>query len=241
MTAIQANNLSKSYKVGSITTQVLFDVSASVAPGELTLLVGPSGCGKSTLLALLSGLTKPDQGDVTALGQKVWSLSSKARDKFRLENVGFIFQGFNLFAALTATEQVAWVLERMGLRGREARREAEHALDVVGLSARKHLRPSELSGGEKQRVAIARALAKKPKLLFADEPTSALDSKNGLAVVELLRRIAKEDGAATLCVTHDPRLLAFGDRILSMEDGRIIADERPDEKKREEYRRAGHH
>jgi putative ABC transport system ATP-binding protein len=227
MTAIQATNLSKSYKVGSIVTQVLFDVSACVAPGELTLLVGPSGCGKSTLLALLSGLTQPDEGQVTALGQKVWSLSSKARDTFRLENVGFIFQGFNLFGALTATEQVAWVLERMGIRSSDAQQQAEEALNTVGLAQRGHLRPSELSGGEKQRVAIARALAKRPKLLFADEPTSALDSKNGLAVVELLHRIAHDEGAATLCVTHDPRLLAYADRILTMEDGRIVNDERP--------------
>jgi putative ABC transport system ATP-binding protein len=226
MAAIEAKHLNKSYKVGKITTQVLFDVDLAIQPGELTLLVGPSGCGKSTLLALLSGLTEPDTGDVKALGQSIWSLSRRKRDRFRLDHLGFIFQGFNLFAALTATEQVAWVLEQMGTKGREAKARAEAVLDTVGLSARKHLRPAELSGGEKQRVAIARAFAKHPRLLFADEPTSALDSKNGIAVIKLLQRIAHEDGAATLCVTHDPRLLDYGDRILTMEDGRLIRDER---------------
>ena len=228
MSAIRGMTLSKSYTVGRITTQVLFSVDVDVRAGELTLLVGPSGCGKSTLLALLSGLTKPDTGYVEALGQPLWSLCARERDRFRLENTGFVFQGFNLFAALNALEQVAFVLEKMGLSAREARQRASEALDAVGLTPRAHLRPSELSGGEKQRVAIARALAKSPKLLFADEPTSALDKTNGLAIIELLRRIARIDGAATLCVTHDPRLLTFADRILRMEDGRIVADERPD-------------
>jgi putative ABC transport system ATP-binding protein len=228
MNAIVGTRLSKSYTVGRITTQVLFSVDVNVRAGELTLLVGPSGCGKSTLLALLSGLTPPETGTVEALGQPLWSLSAKERDRFRLDNTGFVFQGFNLFAALNAREQVAFVLEKMGLPAREVRARAMQALDAVGLTARAHLRPAELSGGEKQRVAIARALAKRPKLLFADEPTSALDRTNGLAVVEMLRRIAKDDGAATLCVTHDPRLLTYADRILRMEDGRIVADERPD-------------
>ena len=228
MNAILGSNLSKSYTVGRITTQVLFSVDVDVKAGELTLLAGPSGCGKSTLLALLSGLTKPDTGTVETLGQPLWSLSARDRDRFRLENTGFVFQGFNLFAALNAVEQVEFVLERMRIPVREARQRASEALDAVGLTARAHLRPAELSGGEKQRVAIARALAKRPKLLFADEPTSSLDKTNGLAVVELLRRIARVDGAATLCVTHDPRLLSFADRILRMEDGRIVADERPD-------------
>jgi putative ABC transport system ATP-binding protein len=228
MTAILASKLSKSYTVGRITTQVLFSVDVDVRAGELTLLVGPSGCGKSTLLALLSGLTRPDTGTVETLGQSLWSLGARERDRFRLQNTGFIFQGFNLFAALNAVEQVAFVLEKMGLPARQARQRAMQALDAVGLTPRAHLRPAELSGGEKQRVAIARALAKHPKLLFADEPTSSLDKTNGLAVVELLRRIARFDGAATLCVTHDPRLLTFADRILRMEDGRIVSDERPD-------------
>lgn len=225
--AIDAHGIAKSYTVGQVETQILFDIDVQVKPGELTLVAGPSGCGKSTLLAILSGLTQPDRGDVETLGTAIWRLTSGQRDAFRLAHTGFVFQGFNLFNALTAEEQVAYVLQCMKLKPAEARARARTALDAVGLGARMHLRPMELSGGEKQRVAIARALAKQPKLLFADEPTSALDSHNGHAVIALLRDIAHNQGAAVLCVTHDPRLLGFADRIIRMEDGRIIGDERP--------------
>ncbi|WP_374659274.1 ABC transporter ATP-binding protein [Phenylobacterium sp.] len=222
-----ARGVNKSYTVGKVRTQVLFDVDVGVEAGQLTLINGPSGCGKSTLLAVLSGLTAPDAGEVEALGEQIWRLKPAQRDAFRLANTGFVFQGFNLFSALTAIEQVAFTLECMEIGAREAMSRAREVLESVGLGPRMHLRPMELSGGEKQRVAIARALAKRPRLLFADEPTSALDSHNGLAVVTLLREIAHQQGAAVLCVTHDPRLLTFADRILRMEDGRIIADERP--------------
>lgn len=225
--ALEARGVGKSYTVGKVRTQVLFGVDVEVEAGQLTLVVGPSGCGKSTLLAILSGLTAPDQGEVTALDKALWRLKPAQRDAFRLAHTGFVFQGFNLFGALTALEQVAFTLECMDVRSAEAMDRARAALEAVGIGPRMHLRPMELSGGEKQRVAIARALAKQPKLLFADEPTSALDSHNGLAVVGLLRDIALRQGAAVLCVTHDPRLLAFADRILRMEDGRIVADERP--------------
>ncbi|APR53914.1 ABC transporter ATP-binding protein [Sphingomonas koreensis] len=226
--AIDAREVSKSYTVGQVRTQILFGVSVSVMPGELTLVVGPSGCGKSTLLAILSGLTLPDQGEVDALGNPICRMKAGARDAFRLANTGFVFQGFNLFNALTAEEQVAYVLQCMKVKPAEARQRARAALEAVGLGPRMRLRPFELSGGEKQRVAIARALAKQPRILFADEPTSALDSHNGHAVIALLRDIAHNQGAAVLCVTHDPRLLSFADRIIHMEDGRIIRDERPD-------------
>ena len=226
--AIDARAIAKSYTVGHVRTQILFNVSVTVTPGELTLVAGPSGCGKSTLLAILSGLTQPDQGEVHALGEPIWEMKASVRDAFRLAHTGFVFQGFNLFNALTAEEQVAYVLQCMKVKPAEAMQRARTALDAVGLGARMHLRPLELSGGEKQRVAIARALAKQPRLLFADEPTSALDSHNGHAVIALLRDIAHNQGAAVLCVTHDPRLLGFADRIIHMEDGRIIGDERPD-------------
>jgi putative ABC transport system ATP-binding protein len=136
-----------------------------------------------------------------------------------------VFQGFNLFPALTAEEQVALPLTYQGLKSAEARRRAVEALAAVGLEARRHLRPLELSGGEKQRVAIARALAKQPQLIFADEPTSALDSANGQTVVRLLHEAARSRGAAVLCVTHDPRLLEHADRVVSLEDGQIRSDD----------------
>jgi putative ABC transport system ATP-binding protein len=225
--AIDAHAISKSYTVGQVRTQILFGVSVSIRPGELTLVVGPSGCGKSTLLAILSGLTPPDQGEVHTLGQPLSRMKASSRDAFRLANTGFVFQGFNLFNALTAEEQVAYVLQCMKVKPAAAMKRARTALEAVGLGPRMKLRPFELSGGEKQRVAIARALAKQPRILFADEPTSALDSHNGHAVIALLRDIAHNQGAAVLCVTHDPRLLSFADRIIHMEDGRIIGDERP--------------
>ena len=156
----------------------------------------------------------------------LWKLSSGKIDKFRLDHCGFIFQGFNLFPALTALQQVTTVLKFQGLTPAQATRRATEALVEVGLGNRLNQRPSELSGGEKQRVAIARALAKDPKILFADEPTSALDGENGQVVIGLLRRAATQHGAAVICVTHDPRLEAWADRVIKLEDGKIIDDQR---------------
>jgi putative ABC transport system ATP-binding protein len=190
------------------------------------MVMGPSGSGKSTLIAALSGLMKPDAGQVTALGEDLWSRRGGKIDRFRLDHCGFIFQGFNLFPALTALQQVSTVLRYKGMKRKAARERAIEALTEVGLAPRMHQRPSELSGGEKQRVAIARALAKAPNLVFADEPTSALDSESGQMVVRMLRRAATEHGAAVICVTHDPRLEAFADRVVRIEDGRILSDER---------------
>jgi putative ABC transport system ATP-binding protein len=188
--------------------------------------MGPSGSGKSTLIATLSGLLKPDAGQVTAMGEALWSLRPKELDRFRLAHCGFVFQGFNLFPALNAREQVAVLLRHAGLGGQEARRRAEAALEEVGLTDQADQRPHELSGGEKQRVAIARALAKDPRLIFADEPTSALDAENGQSVVKLLQRAAKIRGAAVICVTHDSRLEPFADRIVHLDDGRVSDDRR---------------
>ncbi|MFP5296416.1 MAG: ABC transporter ATP-binding protein, partial [Alphaproteobacteria bacterium] len=187
---------------------------------------GPSGSGKSTLVACLSGLLRPDEGQVSALGQDLWGMKTGRIDRFRLDHCGFIFQGFNLFPALSALQQVEVVLKFQGLSKADARRQATIALEEVGLGHRLHQRPSALSGGEKQRVAIARALAKQPQILFADEPTSALDGENGQVVIRLLRRAATEHGAAVICVTHDPRLEAWADRVIHIEDGVIIDDQR---------------
>jgi putative ABC transport system ATP-binding protein len=194
--------------------------------GDVTMVMGPSGSGKSTLVAALSGLLRPDGGTVSALDQPLWDLKPGRIDRFRLDHCGFIFQGFNLFSALSALQQVAVVLKYKGYSKSEARDRAELALTEVGLGHRLNQRPAELSGGEKQRVAIARALAKDPQLLFADEPTSALDGENGQVVTRLLQRAAKQHGAAVICVTHDPRLEAFADRIIHIEDGQILDDRR---------------
>ncbi|POR46530.1 ABC transporter ATP-binding protein [Bosea psychrotolerans] len=218
--------VTKSYVVQNIRTEALRDVSLTLHPGELSLISGPSGCGKSTLLSLMSGLSRPDRGHVHALGVDLGALDDAARDAFRLAQCGFVFQGFNLFPALDALEQVQIVLDYQGVSQALAARSAREALELVGLGQRRHLRPAELSGGEKQRVAIARAIVKHPRLLFADEPTSALDSVNGAIVTALLREIAHRSGAIVVCVSHDPRLIARADRVLEMEDGRLHRDSR---------------
>ena len=224
---LRASGIGKAFTSGQVATTVLHDITLSIRPGELTLISGPSGCGKSTLLAILSGLQRPDQGRVMALGKDLETLDARALERFRLQHTGFVFQGFNLFPALTALQQVELPLSYLGLTAKEVRRRAVQALEEVGLGARMKLRPAELSGGEKQRVAIARAVAKEPELLFADEPTSALDAANGQVVIDILHRIARERGTTVLCVSHDPRLVRHTDRVLAIEDGRIMSDHSP--------------
>ena len=225
--AIEAKGLVKRFKSGKGFIEVLKGVDFDARHGDLTMVMGPSGSGKSTLIAALSGLLRPEEGRVDTLDvDNLWKLSSGKIDRFRLENCGFIFQGFNLFPALTALQQVEVVLKFQGLTPEQAKTRATRALEEVGLGPRLHQRPAALSGGEKQRVAIARALAKDPQILYADEPTSALDGENGQIVIRLLRRAATEHGAAVVCVTHDPRLEAWADRVIHIEDGVIIDDQR---------------
>jgi putative ABC transport system ATP-binding protein len=227
-TAIQAHGVYKRFKTGRTHIEVLKRVDFDANHGEVTMVMGPSGSGKSTLVAALSGLLRPDEGQVRALNQDIWGLRSGKLDRFRLDHCGFIFQGFNLFSALTALQQVEIVLKYQGHPRKVARERAANALMEVGLEAKLNQRPSELSGGEKQRVAIARAIAKDPQLMFADEPTSALDGENGQIVIKLIQRAAKQFGAAVICVTHDPRLEAYADRVIHLEDGLITDDRRVD-------------
>ena len=220
--ALYAQGLVKAFKSGRSKVEVLKHVDFEANHGELSLVMGPSGSGKSTLMACMSGLLRPDEGQVTALGQDLWKLPEGKIDRFRLDHCGFVFQGFNLFPALTALQQVEVVLKYQGASRREARERSIRAMTEVGLKPRMHQRPSELSGGEKQRVAIARCLAKSPQLIFADEPTSALDGENGQIVMRLLHQAAKEHGAAVICVTHDVRLEVYADRVIHLEDGQIL-------------------
>ncbi len=219
--ALSAQAVRKSYGEGRLRIDALQPATLSLQPGELVMITGPSGSGKSTLLAILSGLLSPDEGHVTALGRPLDSFSADQRDRFRLAHAGFIFQGFHLLPALSASLQVEIVLRQQGVGAAEARSRAASALDAVGLGKRLANLPGEMSGGEKQRVAIARALAKRPSLIFADEPTSALDSENGRQVARLLREQAHASGATVVCVTHDSRLADQADRVLRMEDGQL--------------------
>lgn len=224
---IVANGIAKTFITGKISTEVLHEINVQVFPGELTLLMGPSGSGKTTLLAILSGLLSPSAGEVMVLGQSLTKLSSSKLDNFRLQNCGFVFQGFNLFGALTAKEQILLMLKYLGVHGGQADRRASQALDEVHLSNVAHLRPGEMSGGQNQRVAIARSLVKNPRLIFADEPTSALDSASGDIVTKLLHDSAHRLNATVLVVTHDHRLVRHADRVLLLEDGKIVGEERP--------------
>jgi putative ABC transport system ATP-binding protein len=210
-----------------VRVHVLQALSIDVYPRQLTLISGPSGCGKSTLLSLLSGLLPPDAGQARALGEDLGNMDRRALQRFRLRHTGFVFQGFNLFPALTAREQVQLPLGYLGMNDRQSAERAMQVLEEVGMTHRADARPAELSGGEKQRVAIARALAKKPQLLFADEPTSALDAENGQRVIDILHNIARTHGTTVLCVSHDPRLVRHADRVLQMEDGAIRHDHAP--------------
>jgi len=223
MYTLVAEQLSRSFGQGSARTTVLHEVSLSIRAGEFALLMGPSGSGKSTLLALLSGLARPDHGRVLAMQQDLWELDDLQRERFRLQHCGFIFQGYNLFPALTARQQLEMVLrwtEPISLR--EARLRTQKMLEDLGLGDKGELRPSQLSGGERQRVAIARALLKRPQFCFADEPTAALDWTTGRHVAELLRNLARRNGTLLFVVAHDPRLTEFADRVFHIDGGHLV-------------------
>ncbi|HEY7330129.1 MAG TPA: ABC transporter ATP-binding protein [Gemmataceae bacterium] len=225
---LEAHHLFRSFGSGDTNTTVLHDVSLDLQGGEVSLMMGPSGSGKSTLLAVLSGLLRPDSGEVIALGQNLWQMSESEQRRFRLRHCGFIFQGFNLFPSLTPREQLEMVLRwGEGSSQREAGRRVEEALSRLGLGQRCDLTADQLSGGEKQRVAIARALLKEPTFCFADEPTSALDWKNGEQVIQLLRSAAHERGATIFIVAHDARIVPYADRVYNLEDGRLSGKSEP--------------
>ena len=231
--SLRAVRLVRTFGDGAQRRVALNDVSFDLFPGQFALLMGPSGSGKSTLLAILSGLLKPDSGQVLAKNAgggmtDLWSLADPAREHYRLGHTGFVFQGYNLFPALTATQQLEIVLKwGQDLGGREARTKAAAMLDKLGLGPQAQKKPAQLSGGEKQRVAIGRALVKDPLLIFADEPTSALDWENGQHVIQLLRDAAHDRGATIFVVSHDHRILPYVDVAYHLEDGRLELMDRP--------------
>jgi putative ABC transport system ATP-binding protein len=219
-----AAGLRKVFRDGEKVNTVVDGAAVQLHRSEVVALVGPSGSGKSTLLALLSGLLRPDAGRVTVAGEDLWAGDGAHLETHRSRHFGFVFQGYNLFPALTARQQLEITLRwTQGVHAREARRRSERMLDRLGLGGRMNLRPAQLSGGEKQRVAVGRALVKNPALVFADEPTSALDWAHGQNVVALLRDAAHDCRAAVLIVTHDPRVVQFADRGLKMGSGRVAA------------------
>ena len=225
---LKAWGLNKSFGTGDVMTTALRDVGIELYPGQLSLLMGPSGSGKSTLLAALSGLLHPDEGTVLTLGQSLWAMTERQREQFRRQYCGFIFQGYNLFPALTARQQLEMVLRwGNGLNHKEATQRTTNMLGLLGLAKKADLRPNQLSGGEKQRVAIGRALIKDPTFVFADEPTAALDWKHGEQVIDLLRAAAHDAGATILVVAHDSRLIPHVDRVFHLDDGCLVEGGNP--------------
>ena len=218
---IQTSNIRKSYMVGSERTWVLAGVNFKTAAGECVFLSGPSGSGKSTLLSILGCLLAPDEGEVYICDRRVDRLSQAQRTLVRRDTIGFVFQRFQLIRGLSALDNVALPLTLQGCALEPARQQAASLLCQVGLELHLRTLPSSMSPGQCQRVALARAVITKPRLLLADEPTAALDATSGTEVMELLRNLISESGAAAVVVTHDPRIHKYADRVCVMEGGRL--------------------
>ncbi len=223
---LEACDIVKELGQGARKVRALKGVNLELRAGELTLLMGPSGSGKTTLLSILGCILSPTSGTLTIAGHATAGLSPEELAALRRRYIGFIFQSYNLFPTLTAEQNVRVALDLRGQRGSEATVRAQRALQQVGLRHRMKSFPGNLSGGEQQRVAVARAIVAAPSVLLADEPTAALDSENGLAVMSLLSEIAKDTSRAVLAVTHDPRTVPFATRVLRIEDGVIVSEER---------------
>jgi len=219
---MQATQLWKIYASGDSTVQAVRGIDVSIKEGEMIAIMGPSGCGKTTLLNVLSGIDQPNSGEVLIAGQPMYSVSDDLRTQMRAENLGFIFQDFNLLPVLSAVENVELPLLLLGKSAQEARKTALEALESVGLADRSEHRPTELSGGQQQRVAVARAIVHHPKVILCDEPTGNLDSTTSNNVMDLLKEINKKLGTTFLLVTHDKEIASKCSRIMQMDDGLII-------------------
>lgn len=223
---ISVHNLDHYFGEGELRKQVLFDINLEINRGEIVLMTGPSGSGKTTLLTLVSGLRSAQSGSLKILGKELCGASKKELVQARRNN-GYIFQAHNLHKSLTAIQNVQMGLEVHGKYSRkEMKQRAAKMLEQVGLGDHLHYYPNKLSGGQKQRVAIARALVSHPAIVLADEPTAALDSKSGRDVVNVMQKLAREQGSTILLVTHDDRILDIADRIVHLEDGKLVNNSR---------------
>lgn len=225
-TVLEAIDIGKFHGVGAGRFQALTAVNLAIAGGELTLLTGPSGSGKTTLLSILGCMLTPSSGTVRVHGHSTTGRKPEQLAKLRRDHIGFVFQSYHLFPTLTAIDNVRIALDIRGENAKQSTQKAAEVLAIVGLETKAGSYPRELSGGEQQRVAIARAIVGDPSVILADEPTAALDAENGRAVMAVLARVAKDPARGVLVVTHDPRIEEFADRIVCIEDGRIISDSR---------------
>src|SRR3990172_592578 len=219
---VRVRGLTKIYRLDGQQTTALNDVSLDIAPGEFTAIAGPSGSGKSTLLHLIGGLDHPTAGEVWLAGKRIDRLDHNRLAELRLRSFGFVFQAYNLIPVLSAVENAAFVLELRGVPRAERERRARRALADLGIGDLWRRRPNQLSGGQQQRVAVARALAAEPKVILADEPTANLDGTTGIALIDEMKHLNREHGVTFVVATHDPRLLERVNRIVYLEDGRIV-------------------
>ncbi len=218
---LQCRELAKKYRIEDTVVTAIEDVSLDIYPGELVCIVGPSGSGKSTLLYLLAGIEKPTHGKIREAGKRIDLMTESELTRFRRDNVGFVFQSFNLMPYLNALDNVAMPLMLKGVDRFTRKKEAAHMLKVVGLQKRYKHRPMQLSGGQQQRVSIARALVGDPKIIFADEPTGNLDSHTSRDIMELLQGVVRQSGATLIMVTHDNENEAYADTVVRISDGNI--------------------
>lgn len=219
---ISCRDIVKTFNSGEAEVKALQGITLDVYEHELLMLVGPSGCGKTTFVSALTALLSFDSGSCKILGKEIATMSDEEKTSFRGENIGFVFQSFNLLPSLTALENIALPLTIAGVKRAKALAQAREMLKAVELELKADTKPNNLSGGQQQRVAIARALVHAPKIVICDEPTSSLDHKSGQVVMELLKKMTKEKGATMIVVTHDSRVYKYADRMAYMEDGKII-------------------
>ena len=222
--AIRTRGVTRDFTAGQQTIRVLHGIDLDICPGELTYLVGESGSGKTTLISIMCGILWPTEGDVEVFGTDIYSLSDTELVNFRLQNIGFIFQQYNLIPSIDAASNAAVPLIAQGMNRHDARDRAIRMLEKLNIADQADKLPNQLSGGQQQRVAIARALVHEPRLVVCDEPTAALDAKSGRRVMDLLREVGVAEDRSVIIVTHDNRIFDLADRILVLEDGRIIHD-----------------
>jgi putative ABC transport system ATP-binding protein len=222
--AISVRNICRDFEAGGQVLRVLHNIDADIRTGELTYLVGESGSGKTTMISIIAGILYPTEGSVSVFGTDIYALSDNELVRFRLANIGFIFQQYNLIPSLTAAENASVPLVAAGVARSEALERSMAILDRLNMTEQAAKKPNQLSGGQQQRVAIARALVHAPRLIVCDEPTAALDAKSGRRVMDLLREVALSPDRSVIIVTHDNRIFDLADRILTMEDGRITRD-----------------
>ncbi len=225
MKVIEIKDLYKIYNSTEVQVKAVNGITVDIEEGEFTAVVGPSGSGKTTFLNMLGGLDKPTSGEVRIAGVDIWDLSSRKLIEFRLKNIGFVFQAYNLIPVLTASENIEFIMHLQGRARHERNARVNELLQAVGLAERGDSRPNKLSGGQQQRVAVARALASKPKFILADEPTANLDSKSTENLLDMMEKLNREENITFIFSTHDARVMKKARRVITLDDGKIISDE----------------